>query len=135
MPRMRTRGSPRKTPSTLNGLLNLLRLEPRGLYREGYTARTPVGICGCGQHETDPRAIDEPYLFEELWFTIKSPHSAIDETIVPFWMQLKEYEAKLERARQVRDREEAEDIARWVEEDRLEAEMLKQQTVERKDEE
>ncbi|OQD60145.1 hypothetical protein PENPOL_c027G01849 [Penicillium polonicum] len=138
----------------------------------------------CGLHGTDPRAIDEPYLFEELWFTIKSPHSAIDETIIPFWMQLKEfmgskllyegkawsnygrwvvregetldqakarvddrerqrlkeeaikeYEAKLERARQVRIREEAEDIARWVEEDRLEAEMLKQQTVKRKDEE
>lgn len=48
---------------------------------------------------------------------------------------IKEYEAKLERARQVRIREEAEDIARWVEEDRLEAEMLKQQTVKRKDEE
>ncbi|KAJ5521553.1 hypothetical protein N7527_005668 [Penicillium freii] len=45
----------------------------------------------CGLHETDPRAIDEPYLFEELWFTIKSPHSAIDETIIPFWMQLKEF--------------------------------------------
>lgn len=42
----------------------------------------------CGLHETDPRAIDEPYLFDELWFTIKSPHSAIDETIIPFTLWL-----------------------------------------------
>ena len=141
----------------------------------------------CGLHETDPRAINEPYLFEELWFTIKSPHSAIDETIIPFWMELKEFmrtkllyegnawskygrwvvreeetldqakarvddrerprlteeaikehKAKLELQQQRRDREEAEDIARWAEEDRVEAEMLKQQSskpVEQKDEE
>ncbi|KAJ5680735.1 hypothetical protein N7536_011874 [Penicillium majusculum] len=123
----------------------------------------------------------------ELWFTIKSPHSAIDETIIPFWMELKEFvrtkllyegkawsnygrwvvregetldqakarvddrerqrlkeeaikehKAMLELQQQRRDREEAEDIARWAEEDRVEAEMLKQQSsnpVEQKDEE
>jgi hypothetical protein len=42
---------------------------------------------------------------------------------------IKEHEAKLERQQQARDREHAEDMARWAEEDRLEAEMLKQQSI------
>lgn len=41
---------------------------------------------------------------------------------------IKEYEAMVEREQQEREREEAENIARWAEEDRLEAEMLKQQS-------
>lgn len=36
---------------------------------------------------------------------------------------IKEYKAKLELQQQRRDREEVEDIARWAEEDRVEAEM------------
>ncbi|KAJ6133171.1 hypothetical protein N7471_008386 [Penicillium samsonianum] len=126
----------------------------------------------CGLYKDDPRAINDPHLFEELWFTIKSPQSAIDEMIILFWMELKEYmvtrllyegkawsnygrwvvregetldeakarvddrerlrlkeqaikeqEAKFEREQQEEERLYAEDIARWAEEDRLEAEM------------
>lgn len=132
----------------------------------------------CGLHETDPRAIAEPHLFEELWFIINSPASIMSDTLIPFWIQLrelitskllyegkawtdrdgtwlvregenmdqakarvddrerqrlkeqaiKENEERLERYYQDQAREHAEDLARWAEEDRLEAEMLKQQS-------
>ncbi|CAI7576949.1 unnamed protein product [Penicillium glandicola] len=134
----------------------------------------------CGLHKDDPRAIAEPHLFEELWFLIKAPAGLIEGTIIPFWMQLKEfmatkllYEGKawlsygrwvvregetldqakarvddrerqrlkeqaikkheeiLERKRQAREKEDAEDRARWAEEERQEAEMLKQQSMDK----
>ncbi|CAI7576959.1 unnamed protein product [Penicillium glandicola] len=121
----------------------------------------------CGLHEDDPRAIAEPYLFEELWFIIKGPAELIEDNIIPIWMELKQFmaskllydgkawsghgkwvvregetleqakarlddrerqrlrdeaikenEAILKREKQERDREHAEDLARWAEEDR-----------------
>ncbi|KAJ5592615.1 hypothetical protein N7537_009519 [Penicillium hordei] len=131
----------------------------------------------CGLHNTDPRAIEDPRLFEETWFNL-GPADIMSDTLILFWMRLKEFmvtkllyeekawsdrygrwlvyegesidEAKarvddreiqrlkgqatkeneetLEREEQERERENAEDMARWAEEDRLEAEMLQRQS-------
>ncbi|KAJ5922287.1 hypothetical protein N7516_009990 [Penicillium verrucosum] len=44
----------------------------------------------CGLHETDPRAIENPRLFEETWFTLGSA-DIMGNTLIPFWMRLKEF--------------------------------------------
>ncbi|KAJ5154435.1 uncharacterized protein N7500_009874 [Penicillium coprophilum] len=50
----------------------------------------PDFVIFCGLRKVNPRAITEPYLFEELWFTIKDPADLIDDIIILFWLQLRE---------------------------------------------
>ncbi|KGO48426.1 hypothetical protein PEX1_041240 [Penicillium expansum] len=132
----------------------------------------------CGLHETDPRALENPHLFEKGWFSL-GPADIMSDTLIPSWMKLREfmatkltYEGKawsdrygrwlvhegesmeqakarvddreierlkeqaikekkeaLERFYREQARERAEDEARWAEEDRLEAEKLKQKSI------
>ncbi|KAJ5970796.1 uncharacterized protein N7479_000714 [Penicillium vulpinum] len=134
----------------------------------------------CGLHKDDPRAIENPKLFQDEWFCL-GPADIMSDTLIPFWMNLsafmrgkliyegkawagaygmwlvhegetmdqakarvddreierlkvqarKKSEENRERRNQEREREYAEDRARWAEEERLEAEMLKQQSIDK----
>ncbi|OQE24226.1 hypothetical protein PENFLA_c010G06839 [Penicillium flavigenum] len=46
----------------------------------------------CGVHKDDSRAIENPYLFERDWFWM-SPASIMTDTLIPLWMNLKEFMA------------------------------------------
>ncbi|KAJ5115272.1 hypothetical protein NUU61_001031 [Penicillium alfredii] len=132
----------------------------------------------CGMHKDDPRATEDPDLFNEFWFT-KGPQDFIADSIIPSsWTKVKdfleqrlihegkawqdhhgrwlvhegesmeqakarvddqelqrlrqkaseEYKARREQERQEIARLDAEDKARWAEEERLEAEMSKKST-------
>ncbi|KAJ5725456.1 uncharacterized protein N7483_006813 [Penicillium malachiteum] len=125
----------------------------------------------CGLHKDDPRALEDPDLFEKTWFRL-GPADIMGDTLISFWGQLKEFmvtrllyegkawkdrygiwllregedmdqakarmnekererlreqareekKADLARQKQERDREYAEDMARFAE-DRVPAEM------------
>ncbi|KAJ5178009.1 uncharacterized protein N7500_000708 [Penicillium coprophilum] len=133
----------------------------------------------CGLHKDDPRAIDDPDLFEKSWFS-QGPAGIMSDTLIPFWMQVEdfmasrlvyegkawedgcgtwlihegetleqaqaradeEYEMLTEKAREDEKRERKEEREKWarleaeeeamlVEQERLEDEMLKQQSIEK----
>lgn len=42
----------------------------------------------CGLHKTDPRATNDPPLFEKEWFT-RGPTELIEDFLIPFWMDIK----------------------------------------------
>lgn len=47
----------------------------------------------CGLHKDDPRAVEDPGLFEKDWFN-NGPQELIIDTVIPFWLQLKELMAQ-----------------------------------------
>ncbi|OQE44810.1 hypothetical protein PENCOP_c002G04108 [Penicillium coprophilum] len=133
----------------------------------------------CGLHKDDPRAIEDPHLFEESWFS-QGPAGIMSDTLIPFWMQVEnfmasrlvyegkawkdgwgtwlihegetleqakaradeEHEMLNEKAREDEKRERKEEREKWarleaeeeamlVEQERLEDEMLKQQSIDK----
>ncbi|CAG8910000.1 unnamed protein product [Penicillium egyptiacum] len=44
----------------------------------------------CGLHKDDPRAIDDPRLFEEKWFGL-GPADIMGDTLIPFWIDVEEF--------------------------------------------
>ncbi|KAJ6032048.1 hypothetical protein N7540_002780 [Penicillium herquei] len=104
----------------------------------------------CGLHKDDPRALEDPDLFEETWFHL-GPADIMSDTLITFWggtqevlgedmdqakarmnekererlkeQAMEEKKADLARRKQERDREYAEDMARFAEEDRKAAEV------------
>lgn len=50
----------------------------------------PESAIFCGLHKDDPRAINDPLLFKEDWFS-KGPEDIIVDFIIPFWMQLQTF--------------------------------------------
>ncbi|KAJ5614027.1 hypothetical protein N7528_007681 [Penicillium herquei] len=129
----------------------------------------------CGLHKDDPRALEDPDLFEETWFRL-GPADIMSDTLISLWGQLKQFmvtkllydgkawkdrygiwlvhegeyidqakarinekererfkeqameekEKDLARRKQECDREYAEDMARFAEEDRVAAEVANQ---------
>ncbi|KAJ6133170.1 hypothetical protein N7471_008385 [Penicillium samsonianum] len=92
----------------------------------------------CGLHEDDPRAIEDPRPFEENWFDL-GPADIMAAKLVhegKAWEEAKEqatkeYEAEWELERQEHERLIAEEDARFAEEARQEAKMLKQQSIDK----